>query len=151
MERPPHAFSFVQTGSYLLYDEGVVTPADIPAPSNTTGAPSAANATTASPGNSTAPWLGCVLANVPALMDGTVLATLDGIASPEACCRECQARVPACNVWNACFKHEGCRWAAKKHDCLVTTCLHMHRRGLVCQLGQAEARHRPAVGAGTRT
>jgi hypothetical protein len=98
-----------QTGSYLLFNEGtVIGTSDTPQASSTPAALSDGNDTAS---NLTTMWFGCILANMPAVLNGDVLTTLDGIASPEACCRECRARAPACNVWNGCWQQEECRQA----------------------------------------
>ncbi|PRW45638.1 serine threonine- kinase receptor R831 [Chlorella sorokiniana] len=46
-------------------------------------------------------WKGCIWGG-NAIYDGQVVDTLDGVASPEACCRACHARQARCNVWNWC-------------------------------------------------
>lgn len=57
-------------------------------------------------------WLGCIVA-ANALMEGTPVAVLDGIASAEQCCRACREWPDgACNVYNYCAGSQpgGCRW-----------------------------------------
>lgn len=60
---------------------------------------------TVSGANSTA-WLGCIV-SPNAIMAGTVVKTLDGVASAEACCRACRNETP-CNVYTYCNQTAGC-------------------------------------------
>ncbi|KAI7843034.1 hypothetical protein COHA_003366 [Chlorella ohadii] len=55
-------------------------------------------------------WLGCIMAE-GALMDGSVVAVADGVATAEDCCRACRAN-SKCNVWNHCSQQGGCSFAA---------------------------------------
>lgn len=123
--RPPTAAP--QTGGFIFRSEASL----LGAASDSTGLPPAcgpnataaadpatANGTAAGAANSSAgcsrpqsAWLGCLVSNVPAVMAGDVVATLDNVASAEACCRECRERSPAANVFNYCGQIEGCRWA----------------------------------------
>lgn len=98
--------SVLQTGSYLLYDEGIIVGASEASSTSPTAAAPSAGGAIASNVTTDATWLGCILATMPAVMNGDILTTLDGIASPEACCRECRARAPNCTVWNGCFNSE---------------------------------------------
>jgi len=54
-------------------------------------------------------WLGCIVAP-QAVMGGKVVALLDGVQTPEECCRACrQWPDGGCNVFNTCQRLEGCR------------------------------------------
>ena len=54
--------------------------------------------------------LGCFYAE-GALLDGNVVGILDGVGSPEACCRACRELGSSnCSVWNYCANAAGCRW-----------------------------------------
>lgn len=99
----------MQTGGFLLRSETSLI--EGPAASGAASGPAAAPA----PGAPALPladnsteWLGCMVGDVPALVDGTIVTTVSGLASAEACCRACRADV-RCNVWNYCPGPEGCR------------------------------------------
>lgn len=134
------AAAALQTGGFIFRSEasflGGISDSDgLPAACNassnaSTAAGGAAPNTTASAGASAAngtaacepAWLGCMVSNVPALMAGDVVATLDSVPSAEACCRECRKRSPAANVFNYCGRLEGCRWASLCHCCHLASC-----------------------------
>ena len=67
------------------------------------------------------PWLGCMKA-AGALMDGRVVALLDGVPSADECCRRCRGLETAgggvCNVWNYCERQGGCRCGGRVATCL---------------------------------
>lgn len=72
----------LQTGSFFLPSETTVEVAEgVAALANDTAALAAAVAP-----NSTQ-WLGCITTAGPGVLDGEVVATLDGMATAEACCR----------------------------------------------------------------
>lgn len=54
-------------------------------------------------------WLGCVVSKPGALMAGSIVAVLEGVPSPEACCRACRNSSATANVWNYCGRQGGCR------------------------------------------
>ncbi|KAI7838770.1 hypothetical protein COHA_007387 [Chlorella ohadii] len=63
-----------------------------------------------------------------ALYRGDVVATLDGVPSPQACCRECTAfNIKAgrrvCTVFNYCGQRDGCLYAGKQRGQNVTLAL----------------------------
>lgn len=108
------------TGSYLLYDEGIIVGASEASSTSPTAAAPSAGGAIASNVTTDATWLGCILATMPAVMNGDILTTLDGIASPEACCRECRARAPNCTVWNGCFNSEEiCRYKDQSQEIVL--------------------------------
>ncbi len=68
-------------------------------------------------------WYGCVLGQCVA--SGKRVDLVDGVASPDDCCRLCSQRyegsaaanasVP-CNAWTHCEREEGCAWAGSKDN-----------------------------------
>lgn len=67
------------------------------------------------PANSST-YLGCI-EGAACIMDGVVVGRLDGVPTPEECCRRCRASLAdgggQCNVWTHCGvdRQGGCRWA----------------------------------------
>lgn len=54
-------------------------------------------------------WLGCIVAQ-NAVMQGSVVAVLDGMETAEQCCRACREWPDSeCNVFNFCSETSGCR------------------------------------------
>lgn len=158
------AAAALQTGGFIFRSEasflGSISDSDGPpaacnsSSSASTAAGGAAPNTTASAGasggNGTAAcepaWLGCMVSNVPALMAGDVVATLDSVPSAEACCRECRKRSPAANVFNYCGRLEGCRWASLCRCChLATAPLHLY---MLASSGLTAACFQTCAGAG---
>lgn len=90
----------VQTTTMLMASDGVVLE---PSQADLAAAANASDPSTA--------WLGCIVAE-GALMDGSVVAVADGVATAEDCCRACRAN-SKCNVWNHCSQQGGCRWVAR--------------------------------------
>ena len=83
--------------------------ATVAAPADAELAAGAGTASTAGAlANGTA-WLGCV-SGAGLLMDGEVAGVVEGVASPEDCCRRCRALGgAACNAWSWCGgRHEAC-------------------------------------------
>jgi len=103
----------VQTGAYLQEGEAsVILPNQTTGNTNTSsgggGDTSAPPADGSAAVNSTE-WLGCIVAP-HAVMGGKVVALLDGVQTPEECCRACrQWPDSGCNVFNTCQQLEGCR------------------------------------------
>lgn len=69
-----------------------------------------------------------------ALYRGDVVATLDGVPSPQACCRQCtafnmKAGRRVCTVFNYCNQRDGCLYVGKQRGQNVTLA---HRQ---CELG----------------
>lgn len=58
----------------------------------------------AAPSNTS--WLGCIFAN-NTIMAGAVVGRVEGLPSPEACCRACRADA-GCDVWTFCGQPGGC-------------------------------------------
>lgn len=99
----------LQTGGFLLRSETSLI--EGPQPSGAASGPAAAAAPGLPPlalADNSTDWLGCMVSTIPALVDGTIVETLSGLASTEACCRACRADI-RCNVWTYCPGPEGCR------------------------------------------
>ena len=90
------AVCFTQVEALLMASDGIVLE---PSEADLAAAAMASDPSTA--------WLGCIVAE-GALMDGSVVAVVDGVATAEDCCRACRAD-SKCNVWNFCSQQGGCR------------------------------------------
>jgi len=110
---PRSLCSLPQSSTYLQNGQAMLLPDDASA--------NLAPSSSAELSNSSV-WLGCIVAQA-AVMEGSLVAVLDGIENAEQCCRRCREWPDGeCNVFNFCPATEGCRWVLRGPEGLATAC-----------------------------